>query len=145
MEKYLSWSEIAAILDEALQLSVYSTPLKNVFKSKFKISDWNNISIRWIHQALDSYAFQDKIPYGTNYIPTSWNIELVKASIQLIKLGLLSRNQIREGIKAYLLSTRELGVKFLPINPEVIVYTLRLIGKMMSVKAIKKWIRQYFR
>ena len=33
----------------------------------------------------------------------------------------------------------------MPLNPEVINYALMLIGKTMAVKAVKKWIRQYFK
>ena len=34
---------------------------------------------------------------------------------------------------------------YMPLSPDAINYALKLIGKTMSVKSIKKWIRQYYK
>lgn len=57
----------------------------------------------------------------------------------------MSRAEIKDAIRAYLLCTRELNVDFMPINPDAINYALRLIGKTMANKSIIKWIRKYFK
>jgi hypothetical protein len=50
---------------------------------------------------------------------------------------MMTRSGIRDGIRAYLLCTRDLGMDYMPINPEAINYALKMIGKVMAVKSIK--------
>lgn len=49
----------------------------------------------------------------------------------------MTRSAIRDGIRAYLLCTRDLGMDYMPINPEAINYALQMIGKTMSINSIK--------
>jgi len=40
---------------------------------------------------------------------------------------------------------RELDQEYMPINPQVINYALKLVGRTMSTNCIKKWIRHYMK
>ena len=56
----------------------------------------------------------------------------------------MTRERIKECIKAYLLCTREIGIDYLPLDARPIQYALKLMGKAMAEKSIKKWIHKYY-
>ena len=116
-----------------------------MIQEKYGHEDTVSIPISLIYKALNSSDFLSCIPYFSNYTSTRVNVEIIIAAIQLTKQGLLTRYEISQGLSKYLLSVRELEVKYLPIHPMIIIYTLRLLGRMMSTNAIKKWMKQYFK
>ncbi|CAI2387703.1 unnamed protein product [Moneuplotes crassus] len=150
MTQTISFKELSDIMYDACMLehSMYSEPFRKILEENYQIADYDKIPVKTVYKALEHCPPIGELatfPAATNRISGGCNIELIKASIQIIKKGLMNRMQIKEAVQAYLYTTREIGKDWIPLDPEIIVKCFRTMGKSMSKKSIQKWIEEYFK
>lgn len=74
-----------------------------------------------------------------NHRETYANIKLIITSVIINRKGYLTGDEIRQGIIAYTLISRECKSEWLPMYVEKIIKTFRMVNKTISEVVLKKW------
>jgi len=97
------------------------------------------VEAKELFATLRSSEFLQITPLCVNNRETFCNIKLVSASLIIISKGFLSLDDIRAGLTAFTLISRETKSEFLPLFMEKIMKAFRLVNKTICETVLKKW------
>ncbi|CDW81298.1 UNKNOWN [Stylonychia lemnae] len=118
-------------------------PLIDILQKKGKIVTSETgevlVEIKDVFQTLHSTEFLNITPLFLNHRETYANIKLIITSVIITRRAYLSGDEIRQGIIAYTLISRECKSEWLPMYVEKIIKTFRMVNKTVSEVVLKKW------
>ena len=117
--------ELRKIVFDCLQLGPMFQPLIDILSNTNKINN-EFIEFKDICNALQSTAFLTETPKCLNYRETYANIRLIITSLIITRKSYLSSDEIRHGLLAYTLISRECKSEFLPLYVEKIIKAFRV-------------------
>ena len=123
--------DIKKIMCETLQLEPMWRPLRDLFY-KNELVDMELVEAKDLFNCLKSSEFLNITPLCVNHRETFCNIKLINTGLIIISKGFLSNDEVRSGLTAYTLVSRECKHEFLPLYLEKVIKAFRLVNKTIS-------------
>eukprot|EP00347_Sterkiella_histriomuscorum_P021092 403335284 len=135
--------ELRKILFDCLQLGPMYQPLVDILEKNGKVitSQVGEFftEIKDVFTTIHSTAFLTTTPLFLNHRETYANIMLITTSVMITRKSYMTIDEIRHGLLAYTLISRECKNEWLPMYVEKIIKAFRMVNKTISEVILKKW------
>lgn len=138
LDERITLKELKLIVFESLQLGPMYQPLVDILHKTGRVEN-DFVEFKDICNTLQSTDFLKTTPLFVNHRETYANIRLIITAIIITRKMYLTTDEIRHGISAYTLISRECKSEFLPLFVEKIIKAFRLVNKTISEVVLKKW------